>query len=344
MIAVGVSPRNAEDPPVIYAGTSLGPIRSDDGGSTFAPIHDGYRGSSVNDLAIDAAGRLLIASFNSVGVFRSAGPGVYQTIGDSLPRGIATSIAAVAAAPDDPELYVVGGGTSGPSGVFLTTDGGGSWTQAIIPGDPSFYIRMRIAFAPSDSSRVYLVSPSGTTGLFRSSDAGRSFDRVATQALSAIAVDPRDPDVLYVGNRLGAAGLFKSTDGGLTLRLVASASISSIALDPHHPDVIYAGSVGTVLRSVDGGQSFRQTGQGLIGDGVIGLGVVSTQPSRLFASMHAGGLFRSNDGADSWAPVETGEALRRSTAIAGQTALVIDPSDPERVYLGNASVLQFVNQ
>src|SRR5262249_45528800 len=39
--AVGVGPRNQTDPPVIYASTSLGPIRSDDGGSTFAPIHNG---------------------------------------------------------------------------------------------------------------------------------------------------------------------------------------------------------------------------------------------------------------------------------------------------------------
>jgi hypothetical protein len=330
------------DPPVIYAGTSLGPIRSDDGGRTFAPIHDGYRGLSVNDLAIDAAGRLLLATFNSVGVFRSAGPGVYQMIGDTLPRAIATSLAAVAAAPDDPEFYVVGGGTGGPSGVFRTTDGGSSWTRAIIPGDPTFFLRMRIAFAPTDSSRVYMVSPSETNGLFRSNDAAKSFDRVAIQPLSSIAVHPRNPDVLYVGNSFG--GLFKSTDGGLSLRLIASAPISFIAVDPQSPEVIYAGSGGSVLRSFDGGQSFSQAAQGLVGDRVLGLGIVPTQPRRLFVWMHAGGLFRSDDGSDSWAPVETEEALRRSTGASGQTALVIDPSDPERVYLGNASVLQFVNQ
>jgi photosystem II stability/assembly factor-like uncharacterized protein len=201
---------------------------------------------------------------------------------------------------------------------------------------------MRIAFAPTDSSRVYMVSPSETNGLFRSNDAAKSFDRVAIQPLSSIAVHPRNPDVLYVGNSFG--GLFKSTDGGLSLRLIASAPISFIAVDPQSPEVIYAGSGGSVLRSFDGGQSFSQAGQGLVGDRVLGLGIVPTQPRRLFVWMHAGGLFRSDDGSDSWAPVETEEALRRSTGASGQTALVIDPSDPERVYLGNASVLQFVNQ
>ncbi len=240
-------------------------------------------------------------------------------IGDTLPREIATYLTAVAAAPDDPELYLVGGGLVSPSGVFRTTDGGGSWTRAIIPGDPTFYTHMRIAFAPSDSRRVYMVSGTLTTGLFRSNDAGESFDQLAFQTLSSIAVDPREPDVLYLGNAFGTGGLFKSIDGGLTLRLIASGAVAAVVLDPQRPDIIYAAMGRTVQRSVDGGQSFIQTGQGL------------------------NGLFRSDDGSDSWTPVETEEAFRRSAASSGQATLVIDRSDPERVYLGNSSVLQFGN-
>jgi hypothetical protein len=56
--------------------------------------------------------------------------------------------------------------------------------------------------------------------------------------------------------------------------------------------------------------------------------------------MHAGGLFRSDDQAEQWTPVDTGETLRRGTAQAGLTALVVDSRDPEHVYLGNGSVLQ----
>jgi hypothetical protein len=43
-------------------------------------------------------------------------------------------------------------------------------------------------------------------------------------------------------------------------------------------------------------------------------------------------------------PGDPGETLRRSTAQAGQTALVIGPGDPAHVYVGNGSVLEFVNQ
>jgi hypothetical protein len=55
-------------------------------------------------------------------------------------------------------------------------------------------------------------------------------------------------------------------------------------------------------------------------------------------------LFRSDNSADSWTAVDTGETLRRSTAQAGQTALVIEPGDAVHVYVGNGSVLRFVNQ
>ena len=344
--AVAVGPRGTEDPVVIYAGTSLGPIRSDDGGSTFVTIHDGYRGVSVNSMAIDAAGRLLLATINSIGVFRSVEPGVYETISDTLRHDIANRLSAVAAAPDDPDLYVVGGGNFAPdnSGVFRTTDGGLSWTQATIAGEPSFYTRMAIAFAPSDSRRVYMVSGSGTTGLFRSDDAASSFTQVANQTLNSIAVDPRNPDVLYVGNFTTQFGLFKSVDGGVTLQFLSNAPISSIAVDPERPEIIYAGLfAGSVVRSLDGGQTFTPAGQGLSGDRAMVLGTVPAQPTRLFVWMHAGGLFRSNDRGDSWIAVDTEETLRRSNASL-QTSLAIDQRDPEHVYLGSGSVLQFVDK
>jgi photosystem II stability/assembly factor-like uncharacterized protein len=95
-----------------------------------------------------------------------------------------------------------------------------------------------------------------------------------------------------------------------------------------------------IIRSLDGGQTFSSVTNGLFGDRVLGLGIDSGAPTRLFAWMHGGGLFRSDDRGDSWTAIDTGETLRRSTAQAGTTALVIDPGIPEHVYLGNGSVLE----
>jgi len=345
--SVGVSPGDAQNPPVVYAGTSLGPFRSDDAGATFAPIHNGYRGVQVEDLAIDAAGRLLVVGINSVGVFRSTGsPGTYQVIGDALPRNMITNVQAVAAAPDNPDTYLVAGNLYPPSGdgaIFRTSDGGRSWSQAPISLPPYFSFSTRIAFAPSDPRRVYVSS--GVGGLLRSDDGGQSFEQLQFFPLGSIAVDPGDANVLYVGSRSGGRGIFKSTDGGRTLQqLSVRADIKAVALDPQRPEVIYAGLLpGRVIRSLDGGQTFAPADIGLGGDRLLNLGLDATHPMRLFAWMHAGGLFRTDDGAESWTAVDTEETLRRSTAQAGQTALVIDRADPTSVYLGNGSVLQFVN-
>ncbi len=343
---VGVSPADNENPPVVYAGTSLGPFRSEDAGATFVPIHTGYRGVQVEDFAIDAAGRLLVAAINSVGVFRAIdSPGSYQIIGDTLPRAALTQLQAVAAAPDNPDLYLVAVNLfpGGDGAIFRTDDGGRSWSRAAVSLPPYFSFFTRIAFAPSDSRRVYVSS--GVGGLLRSDDGGESFQQLQFFSLGSIAVDPGDPNLLYVGSRTGNRGLFKSADGGRTLQqLSVRVDIKTIALDPKRPQVLYAGlQMGTVIRSLDGGQTFALADRGLSGDRLLGLGADPRNPMRLLAWMHAGGLFRTEDGADSWSAVDTGETLRRSTAQAGGTSLIIDRADPTSVYVGNGSILQFVS-
>ena len=339
--AVGVSPGDAQNPPVIYAGTSLGIFRSDDSGATFVPARNGFRATQVQDLAIDGAGRLLVATINSVGLFRSIEPGVYEIISGKLPRETVVGLQAVAAAPDDPDVYLVAGGFSDIGTIFRTGDGGLSWSPAEVSQLP-FATRMRMAFAPSDSSRVYVTAG----GRFlRSDDGGQSFRDLQPELLGSVAVDPSDPDVVYVGSWSTGRGIFKSPDGGFTLgQLSVRADISAIILDPERPEVLYAGlRAGRVIRSLDGGETFASASVGLLGDRVLGMGIDPKLTTRLFVWMHGAGLFRSDDGADSWTAVETEEAWRRSTAQSGQTALVIEPGTPTRVDLGWGSVLQFVN-
>ena len=71
----------------------------------------------------------------------------------------------------------------------------------------------------------------------------------------------------------------------------------------------------------------------------MGLGI---EPStgRLYTWMNNGGLFRSEDAAASWTPVDTGDAFRRSGVTAGRGALAIDPAHQGRIFLGNRSLLE----
>jgi len=333
---VAVTPAS-EKGAAIYVGSSLGPYRSDDMGKSFTPIHTGYRGTQVNDLAIDAAGRLLVATINSAGVFRSAKDGTYELIGETLPLPFIIGVQAVAAAPDDPDLYLAfGSDNTGLGAIFRTTDGGHSWSPATISG-PAVSAQSRIAFASSDAMRVYAVSFSGA--LLRSLDAGQTFDYQFFPLARAIAIDPTNPDVFYASGQ----GLFKSMDGGSTFHLVTPGDFVAIAVDPKQPQTVYVASRTTnaVMRSLDGGQTFSLMAVG--GDRALGLGIDPLRPERVFAWMHAGGLFRSVDGGESWLAVDQDEARRRSTAQAGLTALVVAPDTPARVYFGNGSVLQFID-
>jgi len=218
---IGVTMPSGEKGPTIYVGTSLGPYRSDDRGESFKPIHAGYRGVGVRDLAIDAAGRLLVASVVSGGVFRSTEDGAYEIIGDTLPFPFVYSLEAVAAAPDDPELYLaVVSDAFVTAHIFRTTDGGHSWSEAPVFGPPVGGF-LHPVFASSDATRVYGVM----VGVFvRSVDGGQTFESRSFPYWSGpfvnhrVAVDPTNPDVIYAS---GGDGLFKSTDGGDTFQQVA---------------------------------------------------------------------------------------------------------------------------
>jgi len=92
-----------------------------------------------------------------------------------------------------------------------------------------------------------------------------------------------------------------------------------------------------VFRSLDGGATFAPAGSGLTGAGVMGLGIDPRNPARLYAWMHDGGLFRSDDRAVTWRAVDTGESARRSGLSAGRGDLAIDPRHSGHVFLGTAA-------
>ena len=335
----------------IFAGTERGPYRSDDGGKTFLPINDTYRGAAVNDLAIDASGRLMVAAFHTVVLWRAQVAGHPRS--DSFdPFGVRITTtqtneqtewdgSAVAPSSLDANSAVV---ALLGNGVFSTADGGATWTKATFtPFEPSFGSFVRLAFAPGSASRVYLA-PRGL-GLFRSSDAGRSFQLAsfAVPRIGAVAVDPRNPEVVYAGAFDDGRGLFKSVDGGTTLRsLGVLGNFSTLSIDPRNPDILYAARRGGgVLRSADAGATWISVSSGLPATNeVLAAAIDPGIAGRLYAWVKAAGLFVSADGGGSWTAVETAEAARRSGIEAGRASMAVDPVVAGRVYLGNSGVVQ----
>jgi photosystem II stability/assembly factor-like uncharacterized protein len=346
--AVGVAPAD-EGRARLYIGTDRGPYRSDDGGNTFKSISKSYRGGAVNDLAIDANGRLMVAVYFTVVAFRARTPGHPRSDSyDLLGANITTTQVnlqlrdwlgtAIAASPVDANTAIV---STVISGLFRTTDGGATWEKAAIAPSAVGGTVVRATFARSNSSRVYLVARG--PGLFRSDDGGKSFKRMFGERLGAVAVDPGNADVVYLAAYDNGHGLFKSVNGGATVvGLGQPGNFSSLAIDPRHPQTIYAGNRdGGVLRSLNGGATWSSASAGLPPTGdTLAVAVDPQIPARVYAWVKTGGLFVSADGGLSWTAADTGEALRRSGVNVGRASMAVDPLVPGRVYLGNSGVVQ----
>jgi hypothetical protein len=158
----------------------------------------------------------------------------------------------------------------GAPGAFRSADAGASWTR-IAAGLPDGFETFDIEFAESDPSVVYfgpsshdLATPqpqSQALGVYRSTDGGTSWapanGGIETLGAYDIEVDPTDSRIVYA---IAGTTFVKSTDSGGTWRTLRQSvsSFARIAIDPVLPRSVYIVSdLNSVLRSVDGGESFE---------------------------------------------------------------------------------------
>ncbi len=111
------------------------------------------------------------------------------------------------------------------------------------------------------------------TGVFKSEDGGRSWQKVALSPkhphldVMAIAPDPKDPLTVFVGTH--EAGVLKTTDGGATWTEVntglSGLDVHGLALDPTTPTKLHAAvrEKGEGLyRTTDGGAKWTRVDDG----------------------------------------------------------------------------------
>ena len=309
---VRVDPRNADRVYVAAPGHAFGPnptrgvFRSEDGGKSWTRVLFVDDSSGAIDLALDPANpRVLYAAIWK-----------FQRL---------------------PWTFSAGGGKSG---LWKSSDGGDTWTDITAsPGLPPRPLgRIGLAVSPANPSRLWasVEAPDSAGGIFRSDDAGSTWERVNADQkfmirpwyFSAVTADPQDANTVYVLN----LGTWRSVDAGKTFTRirVPHGDCHELWVDPNDPRRMIEGNDGGATISFDAGESWstvhnQPTAQfyHVTTDDRFPYRIYGAQQDNSTVSIAS----RSDDGAigpTDWYPVAGGE----SGYLAPQ------PGDPDVVFGG----------
>ena len=183
----------------------------------------------------------------------------------------------------------------------MSIDGGVSWQDVEPSGLPSLDVH-GFAADPRDPKRLFAAIAG--QGLYRSSDAGRSFSLVSRDVGAGVmALAVLDDGTLLAGD-LQRQELAVSSNVGRTWRAVAQASIMGLAVNPSRPHLVLAAGPG-VLRSTDGGNTWQQSLS--LEDGAGPIAWSPSDPRVAYVVGFDRSLWRSDDFGATWTSA-SGEA------------------------------------
>jgi photosystem II stability/assembly factor-like uncharacterized protein len=238
---------------------------------------------------------------------------------------------------------------------------------------------------PWEFKRVWHMEPSLTdpdtvfagaedAALFRTTDGGQTWHELAGlrghesgpnwqpgaggMCLHTIVLDPKNPGRMYIA--ISAAGTFRTDDGGKTWRPInrglrsefmpvpdaeVGHCVHRIAMHPSRPDVLFMQKHWDIMRSDDGGGSWREVSGNLPSDFGFPIDVHAHEPETVYVvpiksdSEHFppdGKLrvYRSRTGGNEWEGLTQGLPQSDCYVNVLRDAMAVDKLDPCGVYFG----------
>jgi photosystem II stability/assembly factor-like uncharacterized protein len=187
-------------------------------------------------------------------------------------------------------------------GIFLSSDGGHTWTPAPEMAGQSARSLTR---APSDPG---LLVAGTLQGVFRSADSGLHWQRISPAGsteiheIESVAIDPANPKIIYAGTWHLP---WKTKDGGahwenIKTGIIEDSDVFSILIDPADPKIVYASACSGIYKSVDAALQFKKV-QGIPSAArrTRKLAQDPEHPQTVYAGTTEG-LYRTLDGGALW--------------------------------------------
>jgi photosystem II stability/assembly factor-like uncharacterized protein len=322
------------DPNVVYVASASGGLwKTTNGGTTWKPIFERQGTISIGDIALAPGNPDVIwvgTGESNVRNSVSFGDGVYKsTDGGNTWQHMGLKeterISAIAINPNNPDIVYIGalGHAFGPNderGVFMTTDGGKTWTKTLYIDNQHGVSDLEID--PSNPNILYAGmwsfdrkpwthrSGSEKGGLYKSIDSGRTWNKLTNGLPKLIGrigvrVAPSNPNVVYAILEAKEGTLYRSDDRGENFRMVSKNEqivsrgfyYTTVRVNPTNENNVYA-VASTLFTSVDGGKTFRS----ITSRSHIDFHALWQDPKNPKRMWHGqdGGIGVSYDGGESW--------------------------------------------
>ena len=225
--------------------------------------------------------------------------------------------------PGDPDTVYAG---VEDAALFCTRDGGHSWQEF-------------------DGLRRHTSGPDWMPG-------------AGGMCLHTILLDPKNPQRIFCA--ISAAGTFRSDDGGQTWKPINQGlhsehipdptaetghCVHRIAMHPSNPNTLFMQKHWDVMRSDDGGDSWREVSGNLPSDFGFPIAVHAHEPETIYVvPIHSDALhyppegklrvYRSRSGGNDWEALTNGLPQANCYVNVLRDAMAVDELDPCGIYFG----------